>query len=470
MKENITKKDTTAQALLDVEKLSTEIKEGTKASLKSLLSEAVDEYIKKTVLKEAEEEDQDKFEVEDVEVDTDETEGEKDTDSAEETDDVEKESDKEEGDTTEVDVDADAESTDDVDDSVDGDEWAEFDEFKTDDGYDFTGAEGGEVIQKVFKLLNNDDQVLVKDKGDGMIGIKDNETGAEYLIDTDGVTDDCGGNTCDDDLELELTSESINEEEVDLGYTDNYQDRTAMTTDGVAEPADSESTTSWDEGVPTDDGKRWAGKGNSEPFTDSLTEDADDLVGVSEEVNEEQVDEEQVDEITTVTANNARKMPKTHTSEPRSKHLPYGSKHISAGGEYKENITEAILKKAKAIQEENKQYKKCVEEIKRKLQEAVVVNVSLSKIVKLFTENTTSQKEKHSIVERFDKVTTVKECNALYESIQNELNSGKANVVIEKQISVEPSQALNETCLHEDSSISKMKELMNEMDKIYGKR
>ena len=51
----------------------------------------------------------------------------------------------------------------------------------SDDEYDFTNAEDEEIV-KVYKLMKNDDQILVHKDDNGNVNIQDNETGAEYLI------------------------------------------------------------------------------------------------------------------------------------------------------------------------------------------------------------------------------------------------------------------------------------------------
>ena len=463
MKENVSKTNIN-DSLLDAENFTSVIKEETKKTLKNLLGEAVKEYMNESILNEAEKSEEDDYEVEDVKDTADETDDA--TDSAEASDDVTSDeessdvSDMESSDDSTDDL-GDAESTDDLgdaenvdstDDLEDKDEWSEFDQYKTDDGaYDFTGVEDDDTIVKVYKLLNDDDQVLIK-KEDNKVNIKDNETGAEYVIELD--PDDTDESMTDDSMDDDI-DDSMNES-IDLGYTDNYQDVDPMTNDGMSEPANKSVTKDWDKGVPSGAKKPWAGKGSGEPFSDKLTEEDDMEMG----------DNEIVDEVTTVTSNNARKMPKTHTSEPRKANLPYGSKHISAGGKYDDTVVEKILKKAKAIQEENKRYKDYLGEIKNRLQEAVVVNVSLGQIVKLFTENATSKSEKKSIVERFSNVKSVNECKTLYETISRELNKEqKANVVLEKQMTSSSSK-INETPVYQSKDILEALDLMNRVNKL----
>ena len=454
MKENKIQSETN-NPILDAENITSIIKEETKSSLKTLLNSAIKEYMNESIIKEADKDDD--YEVEDVDdktVDDDTDKKSEDTDTAElNIDDVDNEkTDDNDLDTSDTDTESeltDTESSDanDLGDTEDknDDEWSEFEQYKTDDGYDLTGVEDDDTIVKVYKLLNDDDQVVVK-KDNDKINIKDNETGAEYVIEVDPEIDT-------DSMDDSMDDDSMNEE-TDLGYTDNYQHVDPLANTNMSEPAKTSSTNSWDEGVPTDTKKPWAGKGNMAPYTDNISEED---MGTDDEI---------VDEITTTTSNNARKMPKTHTSEPRKANLPYGSKHISAAGKYDDSVVEKILKKAKAIQEENKKYKKYLSEIKKHLHEAAVVNVSLGQIVKLFTENTTSNKEKKNIIERFSNVTSVNESKALYETISHELNNTqKSNVVIERQMSATSSNKLNETPVYQSNDIKEALDLMRRVAK-----
>jgi hypothetical protein len=71
---------------------------------------------------------------------------------------------------------------------------------------------------------------------------------------------------------------------------------------------------------------------------------------------------------------------------------------------------------------ENAQLRSIMAQFKEKLDEAVVINSCLAKATKLFTENSTTREEKINILNRFDKVQTLKESRELYEQISGELN------------------------------------------------
>ena len=290
------------ESLLDYNNLANTLKENTESAVRDLLKETVLEQYAKIL---TEGEDEDEYDVEEVD-DTDSVNASEDEGAANDAADG-MDSDADASD--DVDADADADVDTDVDTDVDADtdadaagaaedeggEWSEFDKYKvSDDEYDFSNAEDDEIV-KVYKLLKDDDQVVVT-KSDEKVSIKDNETGAEYLIDLGGdesnavePTDNVGGETefeleadSDDNLENDFENEddedmnesrifeiALNEYNSNVGYTDNYQSKDVMTNPGMSEPG--KNVNDWDAGVPKDSKKPWSGKKNdkseNQPFT-----------------------------------------------------------------------------------------------------------------------------------------------------------------------------------------------------------
>ena len=173
------------ESLLDYNNLANTLKENTEGAVRDLLKETVLEQYAKIL---TEGEDEDEYDVEEV----DDTDSENASEGEEATNDVADGMDSEDAtsDDANADLDADAEEDADVDVADDatedeGEGWSEFDKYKvSDDEYDFSNAEDDEIV-KVYKLLKDDDQVVVT-KSDEKVSIKDNETGAEYLIDLGG--------------------------------------------------------------------------------------------------------------------------------------------------------------------------------------------------------------------------------------------------------------------------------------------
>jgi hypothetical protein len=133
---------------------------------------------------------------------------------------------------------------------------------------------------------------------------------------------------------------------------------------------------------------------------------------------------------------------------------------------------ESISRKLEALQNENKQLKQIAETMRDRLNEAVVINSSLGKIIKLVTENTTTRDEKINSVNRFNEVQSVKESNQLYESISKELknahpiNNTVDNAVNGEMLAESKKQNVVETQLYESDDLSSTRDLMHRLDKI----
>lgn len=456
------KNNTAEKTILDAEKITKALKEGTEKQLQSILNEALSNIIK---------EDEDIEEVEDEVV----------ADDGYEVEDVETEETSIDDETPEVEgEEAEVEDTEDAE-----DEWSDFEEYKVgDNDYDFTGVDG-ETALKVYNKLNDDDEIFVTKDEDGNYEFKDEETGAEYVIelDADGndeeaeVEDDLDLDTegdeeeefeidlgeegeDEDNEELEIELDVVDDEEAedesedddellseeDLGYTDSYQKDVFAKKPNMSVPG--KNNEDWSEGVPTGAEKPWAGKGDMKPFGEKKQELDENGNGL----------------------NAKRSMKKTQN---RLNKDAQGQHVASEEGEYKGTLSEdkarKIINAAKAIQAENKLYKESIEKIKKSLYEAAVLNVNLGKIVSLLVNETTTKEEKQNILERFNNVKTLKEGNALYESIKKELNgSAKKTPIMERQISMSPS--LNETTFYTQSNPSlNLMERMNNLETYYKK-
>ena len=248
--------------------------------------------------------------------------------------------------------------------------------------------------------------------------------------------------------------------EVDLGYTDKYQDKDPI--EGLSNNEPSKSGRSWHKGVPTGTEKPWAGetKSKGDPF--KKTEKVEG--SVNEET--EEVFEEPVEEATNVGgAVQQRTNSKSHIPANREGNTPEVTRHASVGGDYKEKLEEALRK----LQKENKMLKEGVKELRKGLNEAHVVNVSLGKITKLFLENTTTGAEKREIVNRFaNEAKTVEQSKALYESISRQLNSscGKDRKSINEQSMKVDSQSINESRNNVPNEFRGMLDLIDRMGNL----
>ena len=417
----------------EMEQLAAAITEDTKTTLQGLLNEAVCDYLREEILSE---EDDEQDDVEGAE----ETESSDVPEFGESSDDV----DADEADDEEALEDADkAEEVVDTDDAEDeGDEWADFDDYKVGDDegseeYDFTNETDTDTLVKVFKLMKNDDQVSVVKTGD-KVSIKDNEADTEYVIELGGDSED----EDNFDFEGERTMES-------LGYTDNYQDKDpieGLSMDGGAP----KNTKDWHKGVPTGTKKPWAGKGSSEPFGKK----AEKVFEIT--LNDEVEDEMPVDEATNVGGfvqqNTTTKSHVPTSSGRKARNMSQGGvkKTGTSDPRYSGNVSESLQKKIDAALQENKQLKETVAKVSKIMKEAVQVNVNLGHIVRLMVENTTTKAEKEDIVKRYASVKSNDEAKALYESISSELNKAHTTIIKEQAIAVEGSKKINESKIYEE--------------------
>ena len=511
---SVNKKSITSQALLEMEEIKKAIKEESKSTIKAMLSEAV-----KNALRESVEDDDDDMEILDDDKECcpkcgkcgDECECEK--KDAEGKDD---ESDKKDsGEIDEVgaedEVPAEGEAPQDpamnapeqaaeeVPAEGDGAEGQE--DFMAQyqagdkDTLDLTGEQDIQNVLKVYKALSDDDQIVVKQDG-GKINLQDNGTGAEYIIDL-GTDGEAPAEPAMEDGEAQLAEDSSaadkynelresDEEnepeemenetlfEIDLGYTDNYQDKDPI--DGLNNSEPSKSGRSWHKGVPTGTEKPWAGKGTEkkgDPFdktvNENLTELDDDYfaaglndTGVAEVETEDGMPfDKKVDEgANSVSSQNVAKTNKSvnhhYGRDGKGDTVHSRSKVMSANGDYKgDELAEAIIKKLKA---KNRKLNEAVKELHKGLQEAYMTNVNLGKITKLFIENTTTQAEKLQIVERFsNEAKTPQQAQTLYESISKQLVNNKT--------AIDESKATEKTVVTESKApVYKSQDLLNTID------
>ena len=530
-KDNKIRSKVVKESLLDYNNLANTLKENTTAAVRDLLSEAVrDTYSK--ILSEADEDDDKDYDVEEVDDTDSETNDDaaNDEDSADTTaDDTDEEgsdtatdddtSDDTDGDGTVDDVDSDSgvdadgdltgETSADGEDE-DGNDWSEFDKYKVSDGeYNLINANDEDIV-KVFKLLNNDDQVIVNKTDDNKVNIKDNETGAEYLVDLGGdddydssmtdesddhedddqyISQDYGEDGMDYDPDSDEDDELDNNDEDDMnesriyeialdeydshvGYTDNYQSKDPLKSSLPV--ADSKDSDDWGSQGLRDrgNGKPWSGKKNNakenQPFTGAkgkTVEEEDDA--------EDNTVEESAAEMGGKMGAHARMTgTKFHASNTNPKN-PYVKHHVSRAGEYvgDENgegaTNEAIKRKANKIFKENKELKVALGKFKNVLEEAAVTNVNLGQIIKLISENTTSQDEKKEIIARFGKeAKTVEQSKNLYETISRDLQkNNKMNIEEGKQYNAEGSKQINETQIYQSKDLLDSLDLMHRLCK-----
>ena len=458
------------ESLLDYESLANSLKENTSQAVKDLLNEAVRETYNQ-ILSEGDEND---YEIED-EVNDTATDATNDAETTDDADTAETEEATEDEESVETNID-DTESTETEEpmaNETEDEGWAEFEKYKvSDDEYDFSEANDDEIV-KVYKLLKDEDQVHVNvDKDTKKVEIKDNETGAEYLLDLSTFNGSNNeqeselnfGDDANSDLEMEnenmnesrLFEIVLNEYDSHVGYTDNYQKKDVMTNPGTKEPG--KKVNDWDAGVPKSGKKPWAGKGDTAPFTEE----------------EDKTDEMPVEEATNVGGfvqqNSTSKSHVPNSNGRKARNMSKGGSKVSdtANPRYSSATNESkMMAKVEKILKENEQLKAALNQFKTVLSEAAVTNVNLGQIIKLISENSTTKDEKQEIIARFGKeAKTVEQSKQLYETISRELKKNNImNINEEKQFTTNGSQKINETPIYQSKDLMESLDLMHRLCK-----
>lgn len=470
MKKNIRSK-AVSDTLKDYETLTESLKENTEGAVKSLLSETVRNTYAK-LLAEADDEDYDEEEVEDTDADmVDDAEvGDVDVDvtddpESEVADDVEDDVlDGEGGDDADVTVDVSVEDGDGQD-----DEWAEFDKYKmSDDEYDLSDAEDDEIV-KVYKLMKDDDQIIVHNDECGNTSLKDNETGAEYIISMGGCDDetnacdvaDAGLNDLDDMNESNERLYELVLEDNAVGYTNDYQDKDVMTNDGMEETAN-KGYRQWDKGLPGNrTSKPWSGypkKKADKPFTEEF--DADSYEDLGESFTDD------MDEATNV-GGYVQQNSDSKSHAPSGRKTPRSGSH--SGRRVKGTVTprynkadESLMRRIDNALNENRDLKYTLKGVMKSLKEAAVTNHNLAQIVKLISENSTTNEEKKEIISRFAKeANTIQESKKLYESINRSLKNPKRIAITEEKTPEQERVSINETTIYKSQDMLDSLDLMH---------
>lgn len=529
----------------DKDAMAKQLEESTKESLSSLLDETVNRSLRQMLA----ESDNDSYE---EEVDTDQpefnTEPENDNNDADIND----------GDDINVDLESGNDNTENRencecgDGAEGGDVWDEVEDCKDSDGeYDLRGKDIKTVLKVIqnmdvddgLRIIKNDDETATVETDDGdtefVIDINDGgenaepnefendmdsdngaidggdgldtENGAEDGeammddIDLDNIESDDQGGDGEMTFELELGDDNdetqnddmnmVNEGNVDLGYTDNYQKKSAMTMPN--DKGEGEGDSRFDDGAPkggSNNKKRWVGhdgQNGGNPYSQKtkqpMSENTDECGGKGcsnnecDECNEETIFEVVMDTPdTTVEETHTRGMARKHNSVGR-KEVPNtnvqadeeDTRNIFVGAEQKRNCAKnesqnrmaAIERQASAVLAENKELKNIAAQIKQQLNEAVLINASLAKVIKLITENATSRDEKINILNRFNKVQSLNECKNLYEQISGELkqaHSVKNNNLLNKQLT--EAKAQNKNMVVETNMLNQSEDLSKILD------
>lgn len=286
------------------------------------------------------------------------------------------------------------------------------------DELDLTNVENFDEVLKVFKKMGDDDEIEVVKDPSGGISISDNQTGAEYYIkeseemDEGEMCEGCGtGMYSEEDMDEEVVYEVELDEEMYEAYIDS---------DEVEEE---EEILDEDKTLQRKHGQRYSGA----------------KVGMKTE---------------------SRRRRKPLMTE--SKRHP---RRVNESRDVVSKVSPNIIKEYKELKSKNEEYKEALKVFKTKINEVALFNQNLAHVTKLFTEHSTTKKEKMAILKRFDDVETIKESKSLYKTIESELEE-KTPITesVEKKVNktVESSKSnLNESTAYVDPQIGSILSLMD---------
>lgn len=516
MKNNNIENNLLKNALLDLNSVSSLVKEGAKGATKDLMKESFREVMSELITEDEDAESDNDNEVKDTTSTNDEITS--DNESSLDSDDTE-------------------------DDSEEDAEWSDFaQKYNTgnvdgegNEEYDFTSAEDAD-IERVSDLLKDTDKVKVVKDGENVYRLEDGEN--EYiLIQTDGADEgESEFGTDFDDMENDELSfdlfidgdalenggdeEEENDNETSFEITTDDDTDTLDNTDGDEEGAKANDTAEKEEGdaeeKPINDNENKLKKESIMRNTYELVLEDDNLGytdnyqkktaielpknemgdladgapinGTGEKGKHTEKDatpfEEEVNEglefdlflnerVGTRNGGTDRGKKMTLKTQTQDDNAPEGQQVIvkadADATRLRKRQDESIMRRTNKILRENNQLKNALGKFEQDLTEASVANVNLQHIVRLVTENTTSAKEKKSIVKQFSKVKTIAESKMLYNTIKRTLNGGGAkkgiNESIAKPISAKPSTA-NEKVIYKSQDLNESLDLMSRMNKV----
>ena len=294
-------------------------------------------------------------------------------------------------------------------------------EMDMDDELDLTMSSDEEVL-KVFKKMGDEDEIEVVKDEEG-ISLKDNQTGAEYYIKESEELEEemCEGAGCSESEDMD--EETIYEVELDEDMYEAYM--------GSKEMEEGEEITEEDE---MEEGEH-------------LEED---------KLRRHRKDGKQRYHGARLAAESKR------TRKPRI------SESRRPSNVRKESY-EKLLKEYKELKAKNGEYKEALKVFKTKINEVALFNQNLAHVTKLFTEHSTTKKEKMTILGRFDEIETIKESKTLYKNIAGELTekspiTESVDRKVNKTIDSSKSN-LNESTAYVDPQINKIKDLMSRIQR-----
>jgi len=134
------------------------------------------------------------------------------------------------------------------------------------------------------------------------------------------------------------------------------------------------------------------------------------------------------------------------------------------------NMMESLETEVSSLREKNEEYRKALNVFREKLNEVAIFNSNLAYATRLFTEHSTTKKEKINILRRFDDVDSLKESKGLYKVIKEELTKTETKSINEsvgnkltKSVQSGSSTTLIESKTYENPQFMRIKDLITKI-------
>jgi len=464
------------EALIQMKNVEEAIAENAKGILASTMKEEINQLVKESL---SEQNDEDEVEA-DVDIDMD--------DMADDAD---------------VDVDMDTDNEDDMDMDIDTD--IDMDMDSDESPIDLTDASDEEIL-KVFKAMGEEDGIIVKKDGDD-IHLSDNNADEEYIVKLGESEED---KNLEEDMnfdELEIDDHKSSKhqdiddivsqifakkgEEMDdddsvvyeIEFNEDEMEESDMYDEEIEESDmyDEEIEESLDEAYSKKSKKtikpKGIGIGSGPKFTYK-----DKVAGGFKEDKKEGpkkmgTGKAKFEYKKGANMEGKSKIVKKTETKEAARTVGMGTDFRKGGlpkqrahSKFNTAIEESLQAEVGMLREKNEEYRKALNVFREKLNEVAIFNSNLAYATRLFTEHSTTKKEKINILRRFDGVETLKESKNLYKSIKDELAKVETKPMNEsvetklnKQVSTGSSTTLIESKTYENPQFLRMKDLMGKL-------
>jgi len=212
---------------------------------------------------------------------------------------------------------------------------------------------------------------------------------------------------------------------------------------------------------------KYSKKPNQEGGFDTKMKEGSKRYGKSGKANFDYDNEDPNSEIVMKIVNKITKGKKIETKE--------ASRTLANNRKVKRNLMASpsqLKEEVEVLREKNDEYRKALDLFRTKLNEVAVFNSNLAYATRLFTEHSTTKKEKINILRRFDGVESLKESKNLYQILKGELSNNNLsdnsinesfNRTVTKSPSTGSSVNLIESKTYENPQFLRMKDLMGKI-------